>query len=154
MADLDKTIIKNLVLINRNSTNREIDEVTCDGRKIATTAVEYLLDMGHNDIGYVGECHEESRYKGYVDTLMRHDLELNPSYIFETKQTEMAGYEIMEKILKAEDIPTAIYCDNHGTGRSSGCQRKLRGCRIQQLELYHLDIINTYYCSSPDLTVR
>ena len=107
-----KNKFKNLVSINRNSTNREIDEVTCDGRKIATTAVEYLFNMGHNDIGYVGECHGESRYRGYVDTLMRHDLELNPSYIFETKQTEIAGYEIMEKILKAEDIPTAIYCAN------------------------------------------
>lgn len=103
---------KNLVSINRNSTNREIDEVTCDGRKIATTAIEYLLAIGHNDIGYVGECHGESRYKGYVDTLMRHELEPNPSYIFETKQTETAGYEIMEKILRAEDIPTAIYCAN------------------------------------------
>lgn len=107
-----KKKFKNMVSINRNSTNREIDEVTCDGNKIATTAVEYLLSMGHNDIGYVGECHGESRYKGYVDTLMRHDFEINPSYIFETKQTEMAGYEIMEKILEAEDIPTAIYCAN------------------------------------------
>lgn len=103
---------KNIVSINRNSTNRESDEVTCDGKKIATAAVEYLFDMGHNEIGYVGECHGESRYKGYVDTLMRHDLEINPAYIFETKQTEMAGYEIMEKILKSEDIPTAIYCAN------------------------------------------
>ena len=107
-----KQRFKNLVSINRNSTNREIDEVTCDGRKIATTAVEYLVEKGHNDIGYVGECHGESRYKGYVDTLMRHELELNPAYIFETKQTEKAGFEIMEKILKSDDIPTAIYCAN------------------------------------------
>lgn len=107
-----KAKFKNLVSINRNPTNREIDEVTCDGKKIATTAIEYLIGLGHNDIAYVGECHGESRYKGYVDTLMRHDLELNPAYIFETKQTEKAGYEIMEKILKSEDIPTAIYCAN------------------------------------------
>jgi len=107
-----KNKFKNLVSINRNSTNREIDEVICDGKKIAATAIEYLLEMGHKDIGYAGECHGESRYKGYVDTLMRHDLEINPSYIFEIKQTEIAGYEIMEKILNADDIPTAIYCAN------------------------------------------
>lgn len=107
-----KSRFKNLVSINRNPTNREIDEVTCDGKKIAATAVEYLIGLGHNDIAYVGECHGESRYKGYVDTLMKHDLELNPSYIFETKQTEIAGYEIMENILQLEDIPTAIYCAN------------------------------------------
>lgn len=107
-----KNKFKNVISINRNSTNKLVDEVTCDGKKIAITAVEYLIKLGHSDIGYVGECHGEARYKGYVDTLMRHDLELNPSYIFETKQTEAAGFDIMEKILELEDIPTAIYCAN------------------------------------------
>lgn len=107
-----KTRFKNLVSVNRNSTNREIDEITCDGTKIATIAVEYLLNRGHNDIGYVGECHGESRYKGYIDTLIRHDMEINPSYIYETKQTEMAGYDVVRKILNGDDIPTAIYCAN------------------------------------------
>lgn len=107
-----KKRFRNLVSINRNPTNREIDEVTCDGRKIATSAVEYLLSGGHREIGYVGECRGESRYKGYVDTLMKHDLEPDPSYIYETKQTEAAGFEIMQKILRSGDIPTAIYCAN------------------------------------------
>ncbi len=107
-----KERFRNLVSINRNPTNREIDEVTCDGRKIATSAVEYLLTRGHRDIGYVGECNGEARYRGYVDTLMKHDLELHPAYIYETKQTETAGFEIMNKILHSGDIPTAIYCAN------------------------------------------
>ena len=107
-----KKRFRNLVSINRNPTNREIDEVTCDGRKIATSAVEYLLSGGHREIGYVGGCRGESRYKGYVDTLMKHDLEPDPSYIYETKQTEAAGFEIMQKILRSGDIPTAIYCAN------------------------------------------
>ena len=33
---------KNLISINRNSTTYEVDEVLCDGRKIALTAVNYL----------------------------------------------------------------------------------------------------------------
>ena len=33
-------------------------------------------------------------------------------YIYDTKQTETAGYDIMEKVLKQQDKPTAIYCAN------------------------------------------
>lgn len=38
---------KNLISINRNSTTYEVDEVLCDGRKIALTAVNYLISCGH-----------------------------------------------------------------------------------------------------------
>lgn len=107
-----KSKFKNIVSINRNPTNREVDEVTCDGKKIATLAVEHLISLGHKDIGYIGECHGESRYKGYIDTLARHDIEPSPSYILETKQTEAAGFEMMKKIVDSDDIPTAIYCAN------------------------------------------
>ena len=44
---------KNLISINRNSTTYEVDEVLCDGRKIALTAVNYLISCGHQKIGYV-----------------------------------------------------------------------------------------------------
>ena len=128
-----KKRFKNLVSINRNSTNREVDEVTCDGSKIASMAVEYLLKRGHIDIGYVGDCHGESRYKGYVDTLLRHDLELNPAYIYETKQTEAAGFEMMKKILQSDDIPTAIYCSNDIT--AVGMLKALEKSRNKYLRL-------------------
>lgn len=107
-----KKRFKNVVSINRNPTNREVDEVTCDGKKIARTAIEYLLELGHTDIGYVGECHNESRYKGYLEALAHHDIEPTSSYIKEIKQTEAAGYEIMKEIMEEEDTPSAIYCAN------------------------------------------
>jgi DNA-binding LacI/PurR family transcriptional regulator len=103
---------KCVVSVNRNSTNYEVDEVICDGRKIATTAVEYLIQLGHQHIGYVGECHNEARYNGYMDTLRKHDLDLEPEFVIETKQTETEGYEIMRKLLQQEDSPTGIYCAN------------------------------------------
>lgn len=43
---------------------------------------------------------------------MKHNIVPNPSYIYDTKQTETAGYDIMEKVLKQQDKPTAIYCAN------------------------------------------
>lgn len=103
---------KSVVSVNRNSTNYEVDEVTCDGRKIAATAVEYLIQLGHRNIGYVGECHNEARYIGYIDTLRKYDIDLEPEYVIETKQTEAEGFEIMKRLLQSDDCPTGIYCAN------------------------------------------
>ena len=103
---------KSVVSVNRNSTNYEVDEVLCDGKKIALAAVEYLISLGHKNIGYVGQCHSEDRYNGYLETLKRHDLDVIPEYVIETKQTEAEGYEAMEKFLQSDDMPTGIYCAN------------------------------------------
>ena len=65
---------KNLISINRNSTTYEVDEVLCDGRKIALTAVNYLISCGHQKIGYVGDCHNETRYVGYQEALVHHGI--------------------------------------------------------------------------------
>lgn len=107
-----KTYFRNVVSINRNSTNRKVDEVTCDGKKIANLAMEYLVSLGHQDIGYVGEIQGESRYQGFLDCINRHELEVKDSYIWDIKQSEVAGFEVMERILEQDDIPTAIYCAN------------------------------------------
>lgn len=103
---------KCMVSINRNSTNYEVDEVLCDGEKIAAMAVEYLIQLGHKNIGYVGSCHNEARYNGYVKTLRKHDIDLVPEYIVETRQTEAEGYEIVNRFLQSDDCPTGIYCAN------------------------------------------
>ena len=60
---------RSVVSVNRNSTNYEVDEVLCDGKKIAQMAVEHLISLGHRNIGYVGGCRNEDRYVGYVGIL-------------------------------------------------------------------------------------
>jgi DNA-binding LacI/PurR family transcriptional regulator len=103
---------KSVVSVNRNSTNYEVDEVTCDGTKIASIAVEHLIGLGHRNIGYVGECHNEARYNGYLETLRKYEIDLEPEYVLETKQTEAEGYEVMKRLLQSDDCPTGIYCAN------------------------------------------
>ena len=89
-----------------------MDEVLCDGKKIAEIALEYLIRLGHRDIAYVGACHNEARYRGYSETLQRHGFDLIPDYVMETKHTEAEGFEAMRKFLQMEDRPTGIYCGN------------------------------------------
>ena len=118
---------KSVVSVNRNSTNYEVDEVLCDGKKIAAAAVEYLISLGHKNIGYIGQCHSEDRYNGYLETLKKHDLDVIPEYVIETKQTEAEGYEAMEKFFQSDDMPTGIYCTNDISAIGMlKCQNKFR----------------------------
>lgn len=82
---------RSVVSVNRNSTNYEVDEVLCDGKKIAQMAVEHLISLGHRNIGYVGGCRNEDRYVGYLDTLKKNNLDVIPEYVVETdRQREKA----------------------------------------------------------------
>lgn len=105
-------VFGNVVTVNRNSSGYAVDEVLCDGRKIASMAVEYLYSLGHRKIGYVGECKNEVRYSGYLETLTRYGMELMPEYVIATRQTEANGYDSMLKFLQSDDCPTGIYCAN------------------------------------------
>lgn len=103
---------KCVVSVNRNSTNYEVDEVLCDGRKVASMAVEYLISLGHRNIGYVGECYNEARYAGFLENMRKHEIEPDPSMIIQTHQTETEGFHAMQRIFREEDRPTGIYCAN------------------------------------------
>lgn len=103
---------RGVVSVNRNSTNYEVDEVLCDGKKVAMLAVDYLISLGHRSIGYVGDCCNEARYRGYLEALQKHDMEPDAAYIIQTGQTEREGYAAMQRFLQSEDRPTGIYCAN------------------------------------------
>lgn len=103
---------RSIVSVNRNSTNYLVDEVICDGKRIAAMAVEYLIGLGHRKIGYVGDCHNESRYKGYQDTLFQYGIDIDISFVIEAEHTEAEGYAVMERLIQRGDAPTAIYCAN------------------------------------------
>ena len=107
-----KKTYKNVVSVNRNSTNFEVDEVNSDGKKIASLAVDQLIKKGHTKIGYVGACHNEMRYNGFCNTLRNHGLEVYPDYVIETGQTQKEGYKAMERFAKMDDAPTGVYCAN------------------------------------------
>lgn len=103
---------KSIVCVNRNSTNYEVDEVLCNGQKVAARAVEYLVQLGHTEIGYIGDWHNEARYEGYLEVLDRHGIDLKPDYVIETNQTETEGFEAMYQIIQSKKRPTGIYCAN------------------------------------------
>lgn len=57
-------------------------------RRIAAKVLEYLISLGHRKIGYVGDCHNESRYKSYQETFFHHNIEMDIQYVIETEHPE------------------------------------------------------------------
>ncbi len=100
------------VYVNRDSSRNDVDAVICNGNKLSRCAVEYLISLGHENIGYVGSCHNEARYRGYLETLQENGMDLDAGYVIETKQTELEGFEAMKQFLDSGKCPTAVYCSN------------------------------------------
>ncbi|WP_054742139.1 LacI family DNA-binding transcriptional regulator [Cellulosilyticum ruminicola] len=147
-----KKYFHNIVSVSRNSSALELDEVTCDGRKIAIQAIEHLISLGHQDIGYVGECNKESRYQGYLETLEKNNIDQVAEYICNVKPTEANGFQVVEQIMQLEYPPSAIYCANDilavGMLKALSKTRK----RFFDLSIISSDNIELAERTSPSLT--
>lgn len=99
-----------VVSINRSSCDFAVDEVTCDGARIAAISVDYLAGLGHRHIGYAGECVAEPRYRGFQAALTRHDLVLDPSAVVECEPSEVSAKRVLDELSRLDDPPTAVIC--------------------------------------------
>lgn len=106
---------KAVVAIDRNPTEYEMDEVVCDGAKAAGIAVEYLCELGHRRIAYIGDCNMESRYMGYYECLLRNKIPLYYEYVMSTGQTREEGYASYDRLNSLDNPPTAVFCANDVT---------------------------------------
>lgn len=76
-------------------------------RKIALTAVNYLISCGHQKIGYVEDCHI-----GYQEALIHHGIAPDIDDVYDIMPNEKNGYHAMAYFSKLETPPTAFYCEN------------------------------------------
>lgn len=115
-----KSKIDNLVYVGLNRIGRDLDEVICDAYEATSCAVEYLISLGHTQIGYIGEIPEltdskvinEHRFKAFKNTLEKHNIPLEESYIKNITLSSKEGYNAMTEIIKAGILPSAIFCGN------------------------------------------
>lgn len=149
-----KKYTRNIVGIDRNPTDYMIDEIICNGKTAAIKAMDYLLSLGHRKIGYIGDCSSESRYIGYCETLINHNIPMNYDYILSTDQTYDSGYQAMCKILK-QDI-SAVFCANDisavGALEALSEQSSHRPKNGRKISVISIDNILLSQSSSPLLT--
>ena len=75
-------------------------------------AADYLYDLGHRRIGYLGSRNEymyaDDRRAGYQLSLLLHGLPVEPAYCVEMEQVNEEGIFALERLLSRVDRPTSF----------------------------------------------
>jgi GntR family transcriptional regulator of arabinose operon len=81
-----------IVTIDKCFSNIDISSVVSENLSGSSSMTQYLIEMGHRNIGFVSDYPIEIcdslklRYKGYLLTLSKHGIPANSKYIFEKKR--------------------------------------------------------------------
>lgn len=156
----DKALLKTLkqyfnyvAYTGLNNLEAKYDQIICDGSQAAAAAVQYLLDLGHRKIAYIGEIQQENRYTGYCSALEARRIPLRKEYVINVPLSSEGGYQGVRKLLAAKSDATAFFCCNDIT--AIGAMRALQeaGRSIpKDASVISIDDIDTAQYLTPMLT--
>ncbi len=104
------------VLVSRLVRTLDAPFVVGDDRHGARLAVEHLVSLGHDKIGFIGGPanvqSSQDRMETYKAVLSEHGLPLHPRWAVFASFTQEAGREWGRALLSRKDRPTAIFAAN------------------------------------------
>lgn len=95
------------------------DIVECGFGPSIYRAVAHLADLGHTDIGYIGEPLTLVKQECFMEAMKRHRLAVRPEYLeVSGHRFEAAGYSAVRRMAEQGTLPTALVCayDNIALG--------------------------------------
>ena len=102
------------VFIDLDISDDKASYIISDNEKGAREAVRHLAELGHQKIAVIeGEeitIPTQKRLAGYKAEMKAQNLEIKDDLIIQGRFSVDGGIKAMEKILKLEDRPTAIFC--------------------------------------------
>lgn len=112
-------ISKNIVFLDMPVDNQEITSLTMDFKQAVYDALDYLTELGHTRIAFLGgkeyvgknELVPDERRRAYISYMKKKKLEYK-SFMKEEEFTTMSGYRMMNALLETEEIPTAVFTAN------------------------------------------
>ncbi|SFJ53377.1 LacI family DNA-binding transcriptional regulator [Thermoflavimicrobium dichotomicum] len=94
----------------------ELPMVTIDNVRSAQCVVNYLVNLGHRKIGYIGGPQQvivsRDRLQGFIQGVIQNDIPFEPAYITEGDFGIQSGIEMATKLLQLPSPPTAIFAAN------------------------------------------
>lgn len=123
-----------LVLFNRASNELETHKVLIDDYKWAFFATEHLIYQGYKKIfhfsGPEGLMFTQNRKNGFMDAHRKHKLVVDNGSIIETGLLISDGEREMERLIKNNKIPDAIFAVNDMTAIGAMKVLKKNGFKI------------------------
>lgn len=125
-----------LIYLDFCDEKADTDAVVSDSYYGAYRLTNYLFDMGHRRIAYVGTLLATGsitdRYFGYVKSLLEHGLSVREDWVIDDREKETGEIDVERLIQLPEEMPTAFICNCDLT--ASYLIRKLRdaGYRVPE----------------------
>lgn len=138
----------------QNSGDYCVNYDDCHGSSIA---MEHLISLGHTRIalisGVINSIPGHKRMKGYTESLMKHNLLFDPTYIITGDWGFPHGYRSCMQLLDLPEPPTAIFCMSDVLAFGALTAAHERGIRIpEQLSVHGFDDLLTSQFYLPPLT--
>lgn len=98
-----------------NTTNDYYSSISIDDEMEACKGVEYLIDLGHKDIAFLGvntndNSISELRYRGYLKAIQRNNLKLNKNLVISAKGYELPKvYKATTDLIDSKEKFTALF---------------------------------------------
>ena len=109
-----KELRDRVVVIGRHDVN--FPAVMVDNISGASMAVQHLVDLGHQRIGFIGWADNSTtaadRLSGYKSTLAQNGCRFEPELVRQGALTPESGYREAKKMLTLKNRPTAIFAGN------------------------------------------
>jgi LacI family transcriptional regulator len=108
-----------LVLLDRSFKEMPSHFVGCDDYAIGKLATEHLLAVGCERVAHIrGPANSvgQRRLKGYVDTLKKHGMEMQPEYLIQAPHADVDGHRngiaALRQLVALDRPPDGIFCYN------------------------------------------
>ena len=93
-----------MVIIEKFINDKRIPYVCIKSREITKEAINHLIGLGHRRIGFISQSvnigKQESRFKGYKDSLKENNIDFNDSWVFIMKKLEKETFETSYAFIK------------------------------------------------------
>jgi len=155
---------KNVVFIDSSPREKFYDSVIINVRLGITEAVQYLIELGHTKIGFIGGSvvgdHKEktidNRKKEFIEIMKEYRL-FNPEYIhMGNRISYQEGYNICQQILKEGKMATAYFIANDTM--ATGALRALHEEKVRVPKEVSIigfnDLVTSKFLIPPLTTVR
>lgn len=122
------------VSLERSDNTGDFNGVEVDPRPAVLELVEYLVNLGHSRIAYIGANTplkiNLDRKNAYLEGLEKAGIAVDPALLVETDLTSSGGYEAAENMLNLTSPPSAAFCVNDLTAIGAMHAVHQRGIKV------------------------
>lgn len=129
-------ICGNIVFLDMLVSDWGITTLTMDFKQAVNLALDYLTDLGHKRIAFLGgiefagdkEPVMDARKEAFVSYMKKKIPEYTP-LIYEGTFSTASGYEMMERILREKEHPTAVFTASDAL--AFGAMKAIKDCGLR-----------------------